>query len=75
MYGNENRVEKIRTAVFGIEVRDPIVKCINQTLNVVEGQIDTIEIEHEKRVSEVSTDPISGMPNYYTIGFTRVNHG
>lgn len=74
MYGNERRVEQIRSATFGKEVRKPIVKSINQKLKVAGEQMDNIKAEHDTRIASVSTEPISGRPNYYTIGFTRANH-
>ena len=74
MYGNERRVEQIRAATFGKEVREPIVKSINRKLKVAGEQMDGLEAEHGTRIATVSTEPISGRPNYYTIGFTRADH-
>ena len=73
MYGNERRVEQIRAATFGIQVRDPIVKSINRKLKVAGEEMDVAEADHGRRIYQVSTEPISGRPNYYTIGFTRAD--
>lgn len=74
MYGNERRVAEIRAATFGKQVREPIVKSINRKLKVEGDRMDVAEEDHGRRVAAVFTTPISGRPNYYTIGFTRADH-
>lgn len=70
---NDRRVAAIRVAVFGKEVREPIVKSLVKTLDISNGKLDDMVVKHNNRIKEATIEAIPEQENYYTLVLTRAN--
>lgn len=70
---NDIRVDAIRKATFGKEVREPICKSLEKTLSDATSNIATITQGNDKRISHASVTAIPNETEYVMLVLERAN--